>query len=266
MRKNLLKNNINSSNTCTNSKQKILDNLILKELLKTGLFDKDIIVSKIDLNQINNVTYINLDIFYRTSKIIKYRRLNRNLRQKFNVDKNKTLCTLTKLFNNTYNNNLLNPSNVVINIRNLNALIKKDNLNDFFYIFKRFNTSLFSRGYNLFLDFTKITSLLNDKHISIETYLLILGQIFKNLNKKKHSTYIQFVKTICTVLIGKRLIKGIKFSISGRILGKTRASCVKIQKGALALNTIDSNNKFAKAHVYTIYGAYGIKLWIAYNN
>ena len=153
----------------------------------------------------------------------------------------------------------------MINIKNINAFINNANLDEFFDTFKKFNSTLFARGYNLFLDFVKLTTLLNDKQINADTYLLALGLIFKNLNKKKHSTFIQFIKIACDSLIEKKIIKGIKFSISGRILGKTRASCVKIERGAIALNTIDSNNQFAKAHIYTIYGAYGLKLWISYN-
>ena len=85
------------------------------------------------------------------------------------------------------------------------------------------------------------------------------------MKEKKHSNYIQFIRIICDTLVEKKIIKGIKFSISGRILGKTRASCVKVERGAISLNTINSNNQFAKLHVYTIYGAYGLKLWISYN-
>jgi len=264
--KNLLKNRINSFNIPTHSKQAIVDNLILKELLKSSLFDKDIIVSSLNLNQLNNTTYVNLDVFSRTNKIIKYRRLNRSSKQKFVTKESKDLDSLTKLFKKQNNNELLASNNIAINIKNLNALIEKDTLNEIFDIFKKFSKTLFSRGYNLFLDFTKLTCLLNDKQTNVDTYLLILGQIFKNLNKKKHSTYIQFIKTICDTLIEKNVIKGIKFSISGRILGKTRSSCVKVERGAIALNTINSDNQFSKAHVYTIYGAYGFKLWISYKN
>ncbi len=263
--KNLLKNKINAFGLPTNSKQSIINGYLTKEFLKAGLFDKDIIVSKININQSNNVKYLNLEIFSRTTKALKYRRLMRGTKENAKVVNHNELKSLTTLFEDRYNNNNLNINNLSINITNLNALIKSSNLEEFFEIFRKFSTTLFSRGYNLFLDFLKITTLLSDKYTNSDTYILILGQIFKNLNKKKHSTYIQFIKTICDTLIDKKIIKGIKFSISGRILGKTRASCVKIERGSISLNTINSNNQFSKLHVYTIYGAYGLKLWISYN-
>jgi hypothetical protein len=262
--RNQLKNKINAFGIPTNSKQSILNSYLKKEFIKAGLFDKDIIVSDLNLNQSNNLTYLNLKIFSRTAKVIKYRRLLRNAKSNFDV-KSTELNSLTKLFEDRYNNKDLNIHNLVMNITNLNTLIKSNNVEEFFDTFKKFSTVLFSRGYNLFLDFIKLTALLNEKHINASTYLLILGQVFKNLNKKKHSNYIQFIKTICDILVEKKVIKGIKFSISGRILGKTRASCVKIERGAISLNTINSNNQFSKLHVYTIYGAYGLKLWISYN-
>jgi len=262
--RNQIKNKINSFGIPSFSKQTIIDGFVSKELLKKGLLDKDIIVSDLNINQLNNTNYLNLNVFLRTNKLIKYRRLNKSAKQKSNT-MNKDLNILTHLFKKNHSNLHFNANNIVINIKNINAFINNSNLDDFFDTFKKFNNSLFTRGYNLFLDFVKLTTLLNDKQIQADTYLLTLGLIFKNLNKKKHSTFIQFIKTICDSLIDRKIIKGIKFSISGRILGKTRASCVKVERGAIALNTIDSNNQFAKAHVYTIYGAYGLKLWISYN-
>lgn len=262
--RNQIKNKINAFGIPTNSKQSILNGYLKKEFIKAGLFDKDIIVSDLNLNQLNNLTYLNLKVFSRTVKVIKYRRLLRNSKANFDV-KSGELNKLTKLFENRYNNKSLNINNVVMNIINLNTLIKSNSVEEFFDTFKKFSNVLFSRGYNLFLDFVKLTALLNEKHINASTYLLILGQVFKNLNKKKHSNYIQFIRTICDTLVEKKIIKGIKFSISGRILGKTRASCVKVERGAISLNTINSTNQFSKLHVYTIYGAYGLKLWISYN-
>lgn len=262
--RNQIKNKINAFGIPTSSKQSILNGYLKKEFIKTGLFDKDIIVSDLNLNQLNNLTYLNLKTFSRTAKVIKYRRLLRSSKGKLNV-KSTEVNKITKLFENRYDNKNLNINNAVINIINLNTLIKSNDVEENFDTFKRFSNVLFSRGYNLFLDFVKLTALLNDKHINASTYLLILGQVFKNLNKKKHSNYIQFIRTIGDTLIEKKVIKGIKFSISGRILGKARASCVKVERGAIALNTINANNQFSKLHVYTIYGAYGLKLWISYN-
>ena len=49
-------------------------------------------------------------------------------------------------------------------------------------------------------------------------------------------------------------------------MGKTRASTVKIAKGSLVLNTVNAGCINDKMHVYTLYGAFGFKLWINYKN
>ena len=50
------------------------------------------------------------------------------------------------------------------------------------------------------------------------------------------------------------------------MMGKTRASTVKIEKGALSLTTINADCIENKLHVYTLYGAFGFKIWINYKN
>lgn len=47
-------------------------------------------------------------------------------------------------------------------------------------------------------------------------------------------------------------------------MGKTRASTIKIERGSLSLNTVNSGCIAEKMHVYTLYGAFGFKIWINY--
>jgi ribosomal protein S3 len=57
-------------------------------------------------------------------------------------------------------------------------------------------------------------------------------------------------------------LNGIKFSISGRLLGKPRYSVVKILIGKMPCQTISKNIIKQQIHVYTIYGVFGFKIWI----
>ena len=57
-------------------------------------------------------------------------------------------------------------------------------------------------------------------------------------------------------------ILGMKFIISGKIKGKLRARNTSIQIGLIPISTHNKNIEFSKTSVFTIYGTYGIKLWV----
>ena len=52
--------------------------------------------------------------------------------------------------------------------------------------------------------------------------------------------------------------------INGKLKGKLRASSLKILVGKIGTQTISSEIDFSKVHVYTIYGCFGIKIWVNY--
>ena len=54
---------------------------------------------------------------------------------------------------------------------------------------------------------------------------------------------------------------GVKFLLSGRIRGKSRASSNLIQIGSTPTQTLSKTIDFATDHVYTLYGVFGIKMW-----
>jgi hypothetical protein len=133
----------------------------------------------------------------------------------------------------------------------------------------RFMNILFLRKFSLFIDFLKISVLFYQKKILVSTFLYILGQIFRVLPKRKHSRFLFFLKFIFQLFVnefsGKNFegkIKGIKFVINGKLQGKTRASSSCIQIGAVPIQSINENIEFSKLHVYTIYGAFGFKIWV----
>jgi len=98
--------------------------------------------------------------------------------------------------------------------------------------------------------------------------------MFRVLRKKKHSSFISFIKRFFSVLIfsipeqtkifkyNHNPIKGIKFLINGKIKGKARSSTTCVTLGQVPIQTLDSNIDFSKVHVFTIYGVFGLKLWV----
>ncbi len=130
----------------------------------------------------------------------------------------------------------------------------------------KFKRNLFARRFNLFYDFVKLSSLFLNKDIDINTYCNILGSIFKYLPKRSHAKYFLFIKTLMSTLIkfpGSK-IKGIKVVMNGKLKGKLRASEFKTSRGEIEIQTISANNDLSQVHIHTLYGAFGLTMWVNY--
>jgi hypothetical protein len=230
------------------------------KVLTVLLNKKNIIVTKKSLNIVSNKIFLNLELFFLTSKIsILRKRLG--------------------LFKNFRNNRLfyafifkqfkvLRINCILLNFTIINVKIKKSNVFFFFNKLKKLGLFLFSRRLSFFLDFIKILSLFSNSQISAHIFLVFLQKIFKNLTKKNHNQFLSFLKFCFTLLIrdGKNSnsIKGIKFIINGKLKGKSRASSMLILVGNVSTQTVASKIDFSKTPVYTVYGVFGLKIWVSY--
>jgi hypothetical protein len=59
-------------------------------------------------------------------------------------------------------------------------------------------------------------------------------------------------------------INGLKLIVNGKIKGKLRSSFSSVKSGSVPIQTINKNIDFAQIHVYTLYGAFGLKLWVCH--
>jgi len=235
------------------------------------LSKKNIYISKKTLNINSNLTHLNLDIFYKTSKTTQLRNKGATKRKtkKLPIFFNKNE-KLLKLFSEQLK--LLKTTNFVFNIKNLNLSISKPTLGFFYHKIKKFLGVLFSRRFNLFIDFLKITTLFYENKIDSSSFLFFIGQIFKSLHKRKHNRFLFFLNLIFQLLIRKiprnsnlnngECIQGLKFVINGKLQGKTRASSKCIKVGAVPTQSIEKNIEFSKKDVHTLYGTFGLKLWL----
>ena len=225
---------------------------------------KNILISEKELNFESNKAFLNVSVFFRSNKTLFYRR--KGFISSFRSSDNHSLKPL--FFSNFKElcNNLLS-----VKLINLNNFLDKDLLNSFYKNFKRFVGVLFNRRFNLFIDFLKINSLFLKSKVSVKLYLLILGQIFKILPKSKHGRFLLFLKVLFKSLIeisnnsinkNVNSVLGIKLLISGRLKGKPRSSTSCIQVGSIPSQSLDKNVNFSKIHVYTLYGAFGFKIWV----
>ena len=73
------------------------------------------------------------------------------------------------------------------------------------------------------------------------------------------------MKIIEKKIDAKKNILGIKFLVNGKILGKLRSSSKLISVGSVPIRTINADIMFSQSHVYTLYGAFGFKLWVHYS-
>ena len=262
--KNLLKKNVNTFELLNQNKFLITNSLLLKTELANALARKEILTSTINFALSNNSTVVTIHGFTRTNRLLRYKKLLKN-NKKSNKLNQKTYKKILPLF--AYNfNKFLAQNNIIFNYINLNKKLNKKLLIKNYTKYKHFSFSLFARNLNLFLDFIKVLSLIEKNKIDPSVFLTILGQVFSNISKGKHGKFIFFLTAISSDLIKSKInyISGIKFLINGRLMGKPRANTTKIRKGSTELNTISSNCVYKKLHVYTLYGAFGFKLWINY--
>jgi hypothetical protein len=225
------------------------------KILKRSLEIKNIIFlfSNIDLS--NNNLCINLNLFYSVKKTSLYR-----FRKKINYSLNKEFIknTLKILLISSFS--FLKINLVSLNITIVNKLLNRKLLLNFYISLKLFTNTIFLRRFNLFIDFIKLSSLFVKKKADLNTILYFLGNIFKNLSKRKHNHFLVFITFLFNLFIKNSNIKGLKFIISGRLQSKMRASSSKIIVGSVPLQSLNKPIYYNKISIGTLYGVFGIKL------
>ncbi len=256
---------LNNSNILTNLNVKVfLLSLQFSVFLKDLFYNKNILITEINLNVNCNVLDLSMYLFFRKRKLVKFRSCLLRKKTESSLS-TKPIMVLSRHLQKKFNINLIN-----LKIKVLNRLI----IFPLFYTsLKRklniYQRSLFDRRFSLYIDFLKINSLYLTSQLNLNTYVSVLGEIFQRLMKKKHGQFLNFIKTLFKFIIYDYKFKnmynkvsGIKFIISGKIKGKLRARATNIQIGSIPLNTHSKNIEFSQTHVYTTYGVYGIKLWV----
>ena len=212
-------------------------------------------------------SYLTLDLFYRSVKTTFYKKKGLVLSKKQNlIQKNKGFVNL---FTKNFPLNRVN--SIICNVTNLNKDINNSVLVSLYNKTKKFIANIFVRRFNLYIDFVKLTTLLIQNKIKADKFIYILALIFKSLSKRVHTRFLFFLKALFKIIIsisGARennllnAISGFKFIINGKLQGKTRAASSCIQEGSVPIQSLSKNIEFAKSHVYTLYGVFGIRVWI----
>jgi hypothetical protein len=224
--------------------------------LKRSLEIKNIYFLFSNVDFFNNNLCINLNLFYSIKKTNLYRfKKKSKFLLKSNFNKNSFKVLLLNLFS------FLKINLISFNINIINKVLDRKLLLNYYVSLKIFINTIFLRRFNLFVDFIKISSLFAIKKLNINTVLYFLGNIFKNLSKRKHNQFLVFITFFFNLLIKSSKLKGLKFIISGRLQSKMRASSSKIIVGSVPLQSLDKNISYSKISIGTLYGVFGIKLW-----
>ena len=250
-------------------------NLIVKSLVFLSFFEKfcrvkNILISSKTISLVNNSISFYFEIFFLTNKLMFYKkkRVTKIPQQQTPFSKRNVSFFLCEFFNKKKHNLV----DLKFNVLNLN-LINNNYLKSLKQVYnfnKRFLFVLFDRRLNLFIDFLKITVLFTNNKISLNIFLFIICQTFKNLSKTKHTKFLLFVRELFFFLLNFNLndktniykIAGLKLVINGKIKGKTRASSTCIKKGSVPIQSLSKKIEYSKSHVFTRYGAFGFQFWV----
>ena len=247
--------------------RKLLCGLNFLKFLDQLLKRKNIILTDKTLNFDKNQSYLNLTLFFKTAKLLNYKR---KISKKWKTSNCNTKATrfLIKEFS------LLKSNLISLRLKVINKKINKELVRFFYHKLKRFSGLLFSRRFNFFIDFLKASSLFSEDLLPIQAYLSFFGQIFRVLQKRTHSRFLLFLKIVFDLMVintkikrvsEKSNVKGLRFVLNGKLKGKPRASSACGQFGCVPISTIAQNIAFAKLHIYTLYGVFGLRAWVHRN-
>ena len=306
-----LRKNNESLNFVSLNPKEFTNALEFIKIFKRSLDKKGITITKSDFNCVANTSYLTLSLFYKTQKLAKYRKKIANSKLFLFRLKNKRDALLYRIKkagaswkrqrwfnikklkkNNVYRDymklkrsvlvqkrlaflfkNLVQNEKVVLKTFVINKELKQERnkLKQLYLKFKEYKNKLFSRRFNLYIDFIKLTCLIQQKKITASTLLSTLGTIFKILPKKLHNNYFRFLKSLIqeVLLEQKEEVKttkiiGVRLLINGKLRGKLRSNSLTINQGRIGAQVLTNSMEFAKVHVNTMYGVFGFQLWVTY--
>jgi hypothetical protein len=261
----LRKSEINLNLYRNNSLEFLYGYTFLK-LIEKMFSNHKIFLTKFILNFVENKIFINFVLFFNVVKTLKMKK--KSTRLMFKNTSPRALLFLKNKFCSLILKQLhiLNKNLIVFCFTSINFFLKKKNdlILHIFRNFKRYVNALFPRRFRFFLDFVKLSLLFSIGKINSSFYIKILTEIFRILQKKRHARFFQFIKKFFIFLIQTKdsNLKGFKLSISGNLKGKRRGSNKCITFGQFPLQSFNKKIEFAKSHAFTIYGTFGLKMWV----
>ncbi len=254
-------NNVVEDTLISLVKEPLLDNLVV---------DKDENESPWDsLNTFHAVLHQKYKLYsslYKLSSLNHYEKSKRKYKNSRNFFSFEFSDMLTELKRSISSNS---STSHLISIKVLNKLSIDYEEDRFLFedLFTRSDTKLFSKKQFLFEDLMQICILFINYKLSMRVFGDLLGELFSSLNKKKHKAFTTFLEVLFTNLMDFcSSILGIKATISGRVLGKTRGSSLYVQVGNPKANSFEYDYHEYKGHIYNLSGAYGLHIGVTFKH
>jgi hypothetical protein len=250
------------TNLLTSNPKLFIYGLLFIKFLEKLLRKKNVLLVSKEINFESNKCFLKCAIFFKASKLSSYQ-------QKHKLKKQQPGCevyldTLAHKHFALFDNNFIQ-----ISFINLNKSLKKESLRLGFLKIRRFLPSLFARRFTFFIDFVKLSSLFSANKIPAESFLFLLGFIFRTLPKKKHNMFLIFSQILFLSFMAKTAIQtqekqilGVKFLIKGRLKGKPRSNVTTLLVGSVPVQSLEKDIQFSKLHVNTVHGVFGFQVWI----
>lgn len=88
------------------------------------------------------------------------------------------------------------------------------------------------------------------------------------IDRRSQGRFLFFIKTLVNHIQTKNFvgIQGLKISIKGRINGNPRSKIWSVSEGVLSLQKIENEIDFFYTPSFTVYGTFGVKVWINYGD
>jgi hypothetical protein len=216
----------------------------------------------------NNLVFLELFLYFNVSKKLQLEKKIK--RAKFNVVQILCISKLLKQLNYLQRLNFY-----IIKLNILNTHVNVYVFNRFYSKIKFFLSTLFARRYKLFIDFLQFASLFFCGKINLKVFISVLGRIFQYLSKRLHGRFLSFLKAVFGffvetffkkrrrgVSVFTSSIRGIKFLLNGKFRGKNRSTSKLMHVGQIPTQSISKNIVFDSCFVHTLYGAFGLKIWL----
>ncbi len=250
------------TNLVTSSPKLFIYGLLFVRFLEKLLRKKNVLLVSKEINFEANKCFLKCSVFFKASKLSYYQQ-----KHKLKIQKPTNQFCLNTLIHKHFA--LFDNNFIQISFVNLNKSLKKEALRVGYLKLRRFLTSLFSRRFNFFIDFVKLSALFGATKLSAESFLFLLGLIFRTLPKKKHNMFLIFSQILFSSFIsnktsytGEKQILGVKFLINGRLKGKPRSNATTLLVGSVPVQSLEKDIQFSKLHVNTVYGVFGFQLWV----
>lgn len=258
------KNYINDVTILSFNKKQTINLINYYNYFKQALRLKNVYIDNASFSILNKQTFITVNLYFSALKLalLKKKATFKSSKTNYNLSTKSPIISKQFLKANQINN-------CILKITNINKQINVSKSLTLYNTLKSSISNLLKKKRYLLIDFIRITTLLIENKISGKLFAAFIGQIFAILSKKSHNRFFLILKKIFkTIILDTKLpentakIQGIKFKISGRIRGKTRADTRIITVGTVALQSESKHIEYFKQHIYTLHGAFGLKLWI----